>query len=115
MPLSRQPHPVQAAKPVPGNYTLRRALDRKGHNMKIIIILSKKPGIYIRRKVIYKGDWVIIRGLAFFLTRDGRRKWAGIAAATPVNPPDPLPTCYKKHGVKYTEPLTIYHYPEGME
>ena len=83
--------------------------------MKIICIYSRKPGLYLRRQVVYKGDWVTIRGIAFLLTRERRRKWAGLAAAVPIKPPDPLPTCYKKHSVKYAEPLTIYHYPEGME
>ena len=83
--------------------------------MKIICIYSRKPGLYLQRQVIYKGDWVNIRGFAFLLTRHKRRKWAGWAIVFLKKPPNPLPTCYKKHSEKLTEPLTIYHYPEGME
>ncbi len=83
--------------------------------MKLILIRSRKPGLYRRRQVIYQGEWVSIRGFAFLRTRHKHRKWTGWAAITPIDPPNPLPASYKKHSERLKEPYTINHYPEGKE
>jgi hypothetical protein len=79
--------------------------------MKIIKICSTKPGIYIRRQIIYLGEWVTIKGAVFWPQRRKIKKWAGLAAVIQAGEPQPIPTQYKRHGENHESPYKIDYNP----
>jgi len=45
------------------------------------IVGSFKPGVYVRRQVVYQGAWVDIKGFLILPVGRGARKWMGLAIA----------------------------------
>ena len=82
--------------------------------MKIIKICSTKPGIYIRRQIVYLGEWVTIKGAVFWPQRHRHKKWAGLAAIIPTKAPQPIPTQYKRHSEHHASPYKIDYNPIGQ-
>ena len=44
------------------------------------VVSSFKPGVYVRRQVIYQGAWVDIKGFLILPVGRGARKWLGLAS-----------------------------------
>lgn len=75
------------------------------------IINTHKPGIYIRRQVIYRGSWANLYGLSLWPTRRRLRKWTGLAAVMPASAPQPIPTGYKRHDINHSSPYEVNYNP----
>lgn len=76
-------------------------------------VRSYRPGVYIRRQVIYKGDWVSVYGFLLWRTKRRSRKWAGPAAIVPAKAPQPIPTQYERHDDKSSSPYEVNYTPMG--
>ncbi len=83
----------------------------KGVNsMKIKVVKSYKPGIYIRHQVIFNGWWSDITGFLFWPCK-GPRKWGGLARIRLVAAPSQPPTTYYRHDMATAKPHQVDYNP----
>ena len=63
----------------------------------IRIIYSRRPGVDVRSRIVYRGRWVRWAGFAILPFGCQGRRWVGLALEIPDQAPDPAPGCYDKH------------------
>ena len=63
----------------------------------IRVIRSRRPGLYIRRRIIYRRRWVKWVGLAALPIGEYPRRWVGLALEIPTRKPKPSPRAYRRH------------------
>lgn len=78
--------------------------------MKIRRITSRKPGIYYKRRIVYKGRWVKWVGFAALPIHRRPRRWVGLAIETQTTPPQGKVTDYKRHELD-----SGHRYPMGYD